>query len=85
MNINLHIERLILDETDIEPHQKKALKAAIEAVLKHQLTHHGVGSTMQSHHNRLSVKGGSISIEKNRKPASLGKQIGNAVYQGIGK
>lgn len=85
MNINLHIERLILDDVGIKSHQKNELKASVEAALKQQLLCHGIGSTMQSHHNRQSVRGSSISIKDISTPASLGQQIGNAVYCGIGK
>lgn len=85
MNINLHIERLVLDGVSIEPHQRADLKAAVETELSQRLVSQGIGSTMQSDNNRQSVRGGSISIENIRKPTSLGQQIGSAVYRGIEK
>lgn len=85
MNINLHIERLVLDGVSVKPHQRAELKAAVESELSHLLVSNGVGSGVQSNSNRRSVRGGSISIENIRKPASLGQQIGNAVYKGIRK
>ena len=85
MNINLHIERLVLDGITVEPHQRSELKAAVESELRQQLTSQGIGSTVQSDGNRHLVRGDPILIENNLKPASLGQQIGNAVYRGIGK
>jgi len=85
MNINLHIERLVLDGIAVEPHQRADLKASVEAALSQQLVSQDIGSTMQSNNNRKSVRGESISIDNISTPSSLGHQIGNAVYRGIGK
>lgn len=85
MNINVHIDRLILDGIDVEPSQKKELKVAVETELSQQLVNLGIGSTMQSNNNHQSVEGGSFSIENVRRPTRLGQQIGNAVYKGVGK
>ncbi len=85
MNINVHIERLILHGVGIKSHQKKELKVTIESELRQQLVSQGIGSMMQSNSNRQVVKGGSIAIENIRKSASLGQQIGKAVYKGIGE
>ena len=85
MNINLYIGRLVLDETVADPHQRKAIKTAIESELKRQLINSGVGSIPQSHDIHQSVRHSSILIEKNSKPEVLGQQIGNVIYGGIGK
>jgi hypothetical protein len=85
MNINLHIERLILDDVGIKSHQKNEIKAAVEAALKQQLVNQGIDSTMKSSNNCQLIKGDSISIENISKPTSIGQQIGNAVYKGIRK
>jgi len=85
MNINLHIERLVLDGISIDSNQRAEFKAAVETELMQQLVSQGIGSTIQSNNNRHLVSGGSISIENIRKPESLGQQIGAAVYRGIGK
>ncbi|NOZ51801.1 MAG: hypothetical protein GXP08_01465 [Gammaproteobacteria bacterium] len=85
MNINLHIERLVLDGVLVEPQQRAELKAVVESELRQQLVSQGISSTMQSNNNHQSVRAGSISIENIHKPVSLGQQIGNAVYRGIRK
>ena len=85
MNINLHIEQLVLDGVGVKPHQKNEIKVAVEAELRRHLINQGNDSTIQSNNNRRLVKGDSISIENNHKPASLGQQIGKAVHRGIVK
>ncbi len=85
MNINLHIERLIVDDFGIQPQQRDELKAAIVAALKQQLVAQGTALSRQPHTRRSSVNAGLIAIENNERAESLGQQIGNAVYRGIGK
>lgn len=85
MNINLHIERLVLDGISVEPHQRAELKATVEATLSQQLVSQGISSAIQSNNNFQSVKGDSISIENIHRPTSLGQQIGDAVYRGLEK
>lgn len=85
MNINLHIERLVLDGVSVEPHQQEELKATVELALRQQLVSQGIGSTMQSETSRSSVRGGSLSVENSYGAERLGQQIGHAVYRGIGK
>ncbi len=85
MNVNLHIERLVLEGVDIQPQQRDALKAAVELALRQQLVSQGVGSGMLPEASSASVRGGSVSIENSQGMESLGQQIGHAVYRGIGK
>ncbi len=83
MNINLHIERLILEGIDLQPEHKNALKAAVESVLGQQLSSQGVGSRMQIETSRSSVNAGSIAIADSPNAEGLGQQIGHAVCGGI--
>jgi len=85
MNINLHIERLVLEGVGVKLHQKNEMKVAVEAELRQLLINQGIGSTMESSSNCQLVKGDSISIENISKPTSIGHQIGSAVYKGIRK
>jgi hypothetical protein len=85
MNINMHIERLIIDGVDIRPNQKKELLLVLEATLKQQLLYQGVNSEMISNHNRNSVTGGAITFGASPDTVNFGQLIGKAVYRGIGK
>jgi hypothetical protein len=84
MNINLHIERLVLDGVNIAPGQRHLLQASVETELTRMLTEGGVSSslTQGSALSRLSTSG--IQLTGNN-PAQLGRQIAQSVYGGIGK
>jgi len=85
MDINLHIECLVLDGVGVEPQQKYALKAAVESALSQQLVSQGIGSGMRLEASRSSVRADSVSIESSQKTSSLGQQIGQAIYRGVRK
>lgn len=85
MNINLHIERLVLDDVGIQPHQKNELKEAVASSLRQQFVNQSIGSKSQLEINQSSVSGGSISVANSPSIESLGRQVGNAVYRGVEK
>lgn len=85
MNINLHIERLVLDNIDINIDNKNQLKAVVEVELKRLLEKRGTGSMLQLYSNQQSLKGNSISIKNNQNLTIFGNQIGSAIYGGIEK
>lgn len=85
MKINLHIERLVLDGVELEPHQRAGLKAAVEAELAGLLTRNGIASGLQDGGSLGTVQAGSISVGEQNEPAQLGRQIGRSIYGGIGK
>lgn len=84
MNINLHIESLVLDGISVEPHRRTELKSAVETQLGNLLLSNGIDSGLQSNNNPRAVSRGLI-ILKDTKSINLGQQIGNAVYRGIKK
>ncbi len=85
MNINLHIDRLIIDGLGIQPHQRDELKAAVTAAIREQLVAQGNGFSARSAVQQYSVNAGSIAIADNPNAESLGHQIGHAVGGGICK
>ncbi|WP_372740486.1 hypothetical protein [Neptunomonas sp.] len=96
MSINLHIDTLVLDGLDIQPHQVLALKEAVEAVLTHQLTLQNQADTSSQSLfatafaasgilENQPVNAGQISINRSQSMEDLGQKIGNAVYWGIRK
>jgi hypothetical protein len=85
MNINLHIERLVLDGLDIGPGQADRVKAATEAELSRLLSEGGLASSFQVTSAVPNVRADPIQVSSDTKPASLGRRISRAVYGGIGK
>jgi hypothetical protein len=85
MNINLHIERLILDGLPIGHGQGKFVKAAVEMELSSLLAEDGLNQDILSEGAVPSVKAGGIQLKNDGSPAALGRQIAQAVYGEIGK
>lgn len=88
MSIHLHIDTLVLDGLDIQPHQARALKEAVEAVLTHQLAQSQASDmsfVTSSTTERQPVNAGQISINRSQSIETMGQKIGNAVYWGIRK
>ena len=83
MNVNLHIERLILDGLHMEQRQGPQLQAAVERELARLLTESAPISPFNTGGTLASVKGGSIQVAKGAEATGLGKQIAAAVYGGV--
>lgn len=82
MNINLHIERLVLDGLDLPHHQRPLLQAAVEAELGRLLAQGGL--PMQQGMQLCSVRAGDVPVAAgNVEPLGLGAQIAGAVYGGL--
>ncbi len=84
MNINLHIERLILDGLQLERGQNMLLQTAIEAELTRLLTEQGLSSGLQSGGVLRNLEAGPMQLSPGSSPAELGIQIAQSVYSGIG-
>ena len=84
MNINLHIERLVLAGVNIRPDQRHLLQASVEAELTRMLMTGGLSPAVTQGNvlPRLSTDG--IQLAGGNNPAQLGRQIAQSVYGGIG-
>lgn len=85
MNINLHIERLVLDGISLSPGERPLLQAAIEAELTRLLANGDLNDALRSGGALYSVRTAGIQLENDGSPGRLGEQIAGAVYGGIGK
>ncbi len=85
MNVNLHIERLILDGLPFEARHRAALQAEIEIELARLLTGNGVASTWQSGGAVPSVRADAIQMTTQSSPEEIGRQIAGSIYGGISK
>jgi hypothetical protein len=83
MNVNLHIERLILDSIDLQPGQFHLLQAAIETELTRQLSLGGVSQTLMSGGATPSLRTNDIQLSTPVNPEGLGNQIAHALYSGL--
>lgn len=85
MNINLHIERLILDGLPLAHAQGPLVQAAVEAELSRLLSAGGLHSSLQSGIAVPSVRADAVSLNTGSNPQQIGQQIARAVYGGIGQ
>ncbi|HTP11017.1 MAG TPA: hypothetical protein VMP08_22335 [Anaerolineae bacterium] len=84
MNLNIHIERLVLDGLPIEHHQGPLVQAAVEAELSRLLTDNGLAAGLQAGIALPSVNANGIQVAPGNSPAQMGRQIAQSIYGGIG-
>jgi len=84
MNIELHIERMVLDGLHVEPRDHALLKASVEAELTRLLSVNGLRPEFVSGGAVRSLAGGEIHLTKQISPKNLGNHIAQAVHNGIG-
>ena len=84
-NIQLHIDRLILDGISLSHAQRPLLQAAVEAELGRLLAEGGMGEELRSGGAAPSVSTPAIQLSPDGNPTQWGHQIANAVYRGIGQ
>lgn len=84
MNIELHIERIVLDGLQVAPRDRAHLQAAVEAELTRLLATGGLRSELLSGGAMRSLGAGEIHVTNNMGPLHLGNQIAQAVHGGVG-
>jgi hypothetical protein len=85
MNINLHIDRLVLDGLPIDHQDGPRVKAAIEVELSRLLSANGLANSLLAGGATPSVPAPGIQMSSDGNPARLGRKIARAIYGGIGK
>ena len=85
MNVNLNIERLVLDGISIPHYQRPILQAAMEEELSRLLAEGGLSSELASGGAVPSLRADEIQLKGERDPIEMGKQIARSVYGGIGR
>ena len=85
MNINLHVDRLVLDGVDLPSHQIPAFQQAVETELARLLAKQGLGSGLVAGIAVRELPGGMVQSTGDQDPTTFGRQIARAVYRGIGR
>jgi len=85
MNINLHIDQLILDGINVPRSQRHLLQASMQSELTRLLTEGGVPRHLVNGSALRRVPAGNIELSSGSDPVNLGRQIARSVYGGIGK
>lgn len=84
MNINLHIERLVLDGINISPGQRDLLQASVITELTQLLNNAGLAGNLVEGVSLPRLSASSIQLT-GKSPTQLGQQIAQSVYGGIGR
>lgn len=85
MNITLHIERLVLDGLELDPGQGAKVQAAVEAELSRLMQKGGIAPGIQKGGELASIRTKPLQVSGTINPHTLGSQIAQSVYGGIGK
>jgi hypothetical protein len=84
MNVNVHIERLILDGLSIPHRQRPHLQATVEVELARLLAADGLAPGLLAGGALPGIPAGAVQLTRDGDPTQLGQQIAQAVYGGIG-
>ena len=86
MNINVHIERLILDGISMPHRERPLLQAAVEAELARLLAIDGVAPDLLTGDAIARMQGGGIQLTSEGGPGQLGRQIAQSlnIHRGEG-
>jgi len=85
MNINLHIERLILDGLPIDGGDGGSLRIAMETELTRLLTQTGGTPSWQTGTALPSIRADAVQLTAQNSPSQLGREIAWSVHNGIRK
>jgi hypothetical protein len=85
MNINVHIERLVLDGMEVSHRERPVLQKAAEAELARLLALGGLAPGLGAGGTLHQVRGGTIQLQEGQNGTALGKEVARAVHGGIGQ
>jgi len=81
MNINLHIERLVLDGLPVASVHDATIQAAVETELARQLAEEGLPQTFGG--SARNISGGQIQWPAENNPAQIGQRIAHTVHSAL--
>ena len=83
MDVNLYIERLILDGIQLDRRQRRQLQAAVESELARLLAEGGVANELRANSHGDWQQAPPIQLTAEVNPSQLGTQVAQAVYSGL--
>jgi hypothetical protein len=83
--LNLHINRLILDNVSIPQEARATFEAAVSSELIRLLALDGTRVRMTSASSSHLVRGSNIVVSDAPEPVCLGWQVAGSVHRGIAK
>lgn len=85
MNVNLNIERLVLEGFRLRPGEHVLVGAAVEQELSRLLSEGGVSPQLLSGGAVPRLAAGDMRLTGGESPRQVGQQIAHALYKGMGR
>jgi hypothetical protein len=85
MNVNLHIERLVLDGVPLAPGQQHLLHAALCAELTRLIATGGMQATLAAGAALPHLGGTALTLPANADAGEAGTSIAASIYGGMGR
>lgn len=79
MTIHLQIDRLILEDINLSPRQRRQLQAAVEAELSRLLAERGLPASMQNGGKFPALP--ALTVTSSTTPTQMGQQIAQGIYR----
>ncbi len=83
MNINLHIDRIILEGLAIAPGQKRSVQIALQAQLAELIAGSGISHSLAEGGSIPEATVPALHLLDQHNPTQLGTQIARSVHQGL--
>ncbi|MEH2352903.1 hypothetical protein [Nostoc sp.] len=83
MNINIDIEKLVLEGMSISPSQGRKLQGLVETELARLLRTEGIPDNWSSGGVVSHVPRGAIQLKPGSNPTQMAQQIAQTVYRGM--
>lgn len=83
MNVNLHIDSIVLDGIEMGPGQRALLQQIVSSQLSTMLKEQSRIESPFVNGERAAGSDGIIHLGHNRATASIGPQLANAIYTNI--
>ncbi|HEY9735408.1 MAG TPA: hypothetical protein V6D06_03965 [Trichocoleus sp.] len=83
MDVNLHIERLVLEGITLTPAQRRQLQSVVTTELSRLITESGLAEHLHAQDTASVLAAGPIQVSDQPDPNQLGTQIAQALYRGI--
>ncbi len=81
--INIHIDRIVLDGISLSSSRQPQFRAAVESELQQLFIEKGITGGLQDGGELPQVSGGDIQVSGESNPNHLGQQVAHAAYKGI--
>jgi hypothetical protein len=85
MNLNVHIDRLVVDDGLFSPEETGSLRAAAQAELAALLATDGLAPEFLSGGMLSGLLGGTLDLSRRTGPAAAGQHLARAVFAGLGR